>query len=160
MTNPQDNGHGHEVVFYREVDPLVHPTENPLSEMERIPLESGVKADPGATTLMWMRLDAWAGQLGDPERRDEVRQRHVARMIASLRMKILLHERRRDKALLGDDPQLALVVDRMLLTDSRRLEGLLREHREGERRGARTVHISAVAVGNRPEVHVVASRAE
>jgi len=52
------------------------------------------------------------------------------------------------------------VVAVLLQTESRRLEGLLREHREGGRRGARTVHISAVAIGNRPEVHVVASRSE
>ncbi|TAK25708.1 MAG: hypothetical protein EPO40_21920 [Myxococcaceae bacterium] len=160
MTNPQENSHVHQIAFVPDLDPLLHPTENPLSETERISLEPGVKSDPQTADLLWKQLDAWAGQLADPERRDEARQRHVARMIASLRMKILLHERRRDQALLGGDSHLALVVDRMLLTDSRRLEGILREHREGDRRGARTVHISAVAIGNRPEVHVVASRTE
>lgn len=160
MTDPQDNSHTHGMDFVSELDHLTHPAENRLSEVEKLSLAPGVCADPKAASCLWKQLDAWAGQLADPERRDEARVRHVAKMIAAMRMKILLHERRREQALLGGDSPLALVIDRLLLTDSRRLEGLLREHREGGRRGARTVHISAVAIGNRPEVHVVASRTE
>lgn len=158
MTDPQAISH--------RLDPLAsipcppphdRPAENGLSGVELLPLTTGVSADLEGAALFWQQVNAWAGELADPEHRDEGRVRHLARMIAALRMKLLTNERRREKALLGDNSQLALVIDRMLQTDSRRLEGLLREHREGSRRGARTVHIAAVAIGQRPEVHVVAT---
>jgi hypothetical protein len=160
VTNPQAISRPEHVLdFAPEVDPVAHPDENPLTDLEQLALTPGLFPTEESARALWARLDAWAGQLGDPERRGEARVRHIARMIVSLRAKLLVHERRRDEMLLLGDTHRALVLDRFIQTDGRRLEALLREHREACRGGARVVQISAVAVGDRPQVSVITARA-
>ena len=160
MTNPQENRHTQlKLGFASELDPIEHPHQNPVCDLEQHTLAPGLFATKDAADALWNRLDAWAGQLGDPEKRNEARVRHLARMIAVLRAKLLLHERRREEMLHAGDIHLALVLDRIIQTDGRRLEGLLREHRDSCHGGARVVQIAAVAVGDRPQVSVVTTRA-
>jgi hypothetical protein len=160
VTNPQAiRRPEHSIGFAPEVDPVEHPDQNPISDLEQLALTPGLFVTEESARALWARLDAWASQLGDPERRAEARVRHIARMIASLRAKLLLHERRRDEMLQLVDTHRALVLDPFIQTDGRRLEALLREHREACRGGARVVQIAAVAVGDRPQVSVVTTRA-
>jgi hypothetical protein len=159
VTNPQENRHTElKLGFAPELDPIEHPDQNPVCDLEQQALAPGLFATKAAADALWTRLDAWASQLGDPETRDEARVRHLARMIAVLRAKLLLQERRREELLHAGDTHFALVLDRIIQTDGRRLEGLLREHRESCRGGARIVQIAAVAVGDRPQVSVVTAR--
>lgn len=158
--DPQANSRPeHRLGFVPEPDAAAHPDQNPLSDLEQIALTTGMFATEESARSLWAQLDAWAGQLGDPEKRSEARIRHIARMVASLRMKILLHERRRDEMLHAGDMNRTLALDRFLQTDGRRLEALLREHREACRGGARIVQIAALTIGDRPQVSVVAGRA-
>lgn len=161
MTNPQENRHTElRLGFAPELDPIEYPDQNRTCDLEQHTLAPGLFATKAAADALWDRLDAWASQLGDPEKRDEARVRHIARMIALLRAKLLLHERRREEMLHAGDTHLALVLDRIIQTDARRMEGLLREHREACRGGARVVQIAAVAVGDRPQVSVVTARSK
>ena len=158
VTNPQEKRPELRLGSVSELDPAEHPDQNPVCDLEQHTLAPGLFATKDAANALWDRLDAWASQLGDPEKRNEARVRHLARMIAVLRAKLLLHERRREEMLHAGDTHLALVLDRIIQTDGRRLEGLLREHRESCRGGARVVQIAAVAVGDRPQVSVVTAR--
>lgn len=159
MTNHSENDHPLlQLGFTPELDPVENPDENPVCDLEQHTLAPGLFATKDAANALWDRLDAWAGQLGAPEKRDEARVRHLARMIAVLRAKLLLNERRREEMLHAGDTHFALVLDRVIQTDGRRLEGLLREHRESCRGGARVVQIAAVAVGDRPQVSVITAR--
>ena len=159
VTNPQEiRRPEHSVGVAPELNPAAHPDQNPISDLEQLALAPGLFATQESARSLWTRLDAWASQLGDPEKRDEARVRHIARMIALLRAKLLLHERRREEMLHAGDTHFALVLDRIIQTDARRLEGLLREHREACRGGARVVQIAAVAVGDRPQVSVITAR--
>jgi hypothetical protein len=159
VTNPQENRHTQlKLGFAPELDPIEHPGQNPVCDLEQHTLAPGLFATKDAANALWDRLDAWAGQLGDPEKRNEARVRHLARMIAVLRAKLLLHERRREEMLHAGDAHFALVLDRIIQTDGRRLEGLLREHRDSCSGGARVVQIAALAIGDRPQVSVVTAR--
>jgi hypothetical protein len=159
VSNPEEKSQTKLLLgFIPEVDPVEHPEQNPVCDLEQHTLAPGLFATNDAANALWNRLDAWASQLGDPEKRNETRVRHLARMIAVLRAKLLLNERRREEMLHAGDTHFALVLDRVIQTDSRRLEGLLREHRESCRGGARVVQIAAVAVGERPQVSVVTTR--
>lgn len=153
----KDQGHLH-VSFDPEGAPHDGSGTNPISSVERLALSSFLSGE--GTEVLWQQLDDWAGLLAAPATRRQSRVRHVARRIAALEARIIVSELRRDRMLSAGDFSRAMLLDRMLLTDSRRLEGLLREHRASCDDGARSVTVSAVAVGDRPQVNVIAVAGE
>lgn len=156
MSNLAENGHP--IAFVPELDPRESPGVNPLTPLEVSPVGTGVRAVPEAGRAFLRQLDEWAGQLAHPDLRNEGRLRHLARMIAALRTKLLHHETLREEALHKGDLGTALTLDRLVESGTRRLIALVREHREECLGGARTVKVAAVAVGARSQVNVIAGR--
>jgi hypothetical protein len=155
VTNPQEIRH--EPLYLDsepEPDPALHPGQNVMTDLEQSMLTPALRGSEAAMRVLCERINGWAAQLAHPETRGEARVRHLARMIAALRAKLLIHERRRDEAEIAGDSHRALLLDRFLQTDSRRLEALLREHREACRGGVRVVQIAAVAIGDQAHVSV------
>jgi hypothetical protein len=154
MTNPQEKSQM-PVVRLRLDEPLDSPT-NAVCDLEFASLCAPIA--PGSEGLMRPRIDAWARELAEPFGPDNARARHIARDIALLRMRIVLNERRRDEVLGAGEVVLAMAVDRILATDGRRLEGLLRALRDEQRGGARTVQIGSVTLNDRAQVNVLAAQ--
>ncbi len=129
---------------------------NPLATIERIALLTGVTGDASAADCFVEQVGHWAGQLADPEARDDGRVRHLARMVAALRAKLALHETMRDDALARRDFEAVAVLDLVVVSETRRLLALLREHRHECRETPRAVNVNIVAAGARSTVNILA----
>jgi hypothetical protein len=154
MTNPQENSH-RAVVVLRPEEPVDSPT-NAVCDLEFASLDALVSS--GAEELLRPRVDTWARELAEPFGSDNTRARHLARDIALLRMRLVLNDRRREVLFSAGDPVRSMLLERILQTDGRRLEGLMRCLREEQRGGARTVQIGSVTFNDRAQVNVLATQ--
>ena len=102
------------------------------------------------------QVEHWASELLDPATRDDQRMRLLTRMIAAQRAKLALRETQREQLLLAGEFMAALVIDRIVQGDARRLAALIREHRHECVGETRTVRVSVVAAGDHPQVNVLA----
>lgn len=154
MTNLAEKKHYH-LGTTQERAAAAPSMANPLSSLETIPLTAGV-SDKGGLASLIAQTEHWAGELLDPATRDSERMRLLARMIAALRAKLALRETQREQELLAGEFMAALVVDKLVQSDARRLSALLREHRHECQGEPRTVKVSVVAAGDHPQVNVLA----
>lgn len=155
MTNLAEKGQ-YRVGFTPE-PPGASPTPR-LTTLEIMPLTAGV-SDLGGVRAMVEQVEHWAAELLDPGRGDHERRRVLARMIAAVRAKLALRETQREQALSGGEFMAALVVDKLVQADARRLCALLRELRAECRGETRPVRVSVVAAGDRPQVNILAGAA-
>ena len=93
-----------------------------------------------------------ASALSAPGTRDTARRSLIAKAIASERARNLCLARQLDELLLCRDLAAVVVVDRLLNSSSRRLCGLLAEHRASSSSGTRT----AIVVGHAKSIRVEA----
>ncbi len=156
MTNLAEIHH-HRLAFTPEREPPAAASDaNRLSVLETTPLTVGIP-DLGGVRPMLDQVEHWASELLDPATRDNQRMRLLSRMIAAQRAKLALRETQREQALLAGEFGAALVVDKIVQGDARRLAALIREHRHECLGEHRAVTVSVVAAGDRPQVNVLAS---
>ncbi len=130
-----------------------------LSPLDLLALDQFVRATPDAATALHGQVVAWANALYDRDDRDNARMRMLARAIATTRAKCLLLESKRDECLTRRDAEGVLLLQKVLLGETRQLALLMAEHRLAcatERRAAVNVaigHVGAVniAAGGRGE---------
>ena len=157
MTTLAEKGH-YRLGFTPEREPSAAPTANRLSMLETIPITVGIP-DLGGVRPMLDQVEHWASELLDPATRDNQRMRLLTRMIAAQRARLALRETQREQLLLAGEFMAALVIDRIVQGDARRLAALIREHRAECQGGTCTVRVSVVAAGDHPQVNVLAGAA-
>lgn len=143
-----------------EPDPREAPGVNPLTSLEVTLLNTGITGEADAKQTLRKQVEDWAGRLSHVDTRNEGRVRYLARMISVLRAKMLVHETLREEALTHGTFDQALLLEHLLESETRRLLLLTREHRHECGGGTRVVKVTAIAVGDRPQVNVVAGDVE
>ncbi len=157
MTTLAENNH-YAVGFTPERELAAAPSSNRLSVLETIPLTVGLP-DKGGVRPMLDQVEHWASELLEPATRDNQRMRLLARMIAAQRARLALRETQREQVLLAGEFMAALVLDKIVQGDARRLAALIREHRHECLGETRTVRVSVVAAKDRPQVNILAGAA-
>lgn len=154
MTDPQEKRQPS--VIHVRTNERRDPPTNVVCDLEFASLS--VLISSGAEELLRPGVDAWASELAEPFGPDNPRARHLARDIALLRMRLVLNDRRREDLFTSGDPVRAMLMERVLQTDGRRLEGLMRCLREEQRGSARSVQIGSVTFNDRAQVNVLAAQ--